>query len=123
VVENILRNVREFPFGTNFKIFGANAHIRRAIYHKKTLNGFCVFKGDASSRRLEYAVPLDKATASNLFHDARGEPWKWDTHRSDLQTIGSYTRSCRCVLDPTNPNDTQRTRLLWEHLKKSNPSI
>ena len=120
-VENILRNVRAFPFGSDFTIFGANAHIRRAIYHKKTLNGFCVFKGDASSRRFEYAVPLDKVTANRLFRDARGQPWRWDTRRSDLQTIGSYTRSCRCVLDPSNADESERSLMLWEHIRANTP--
>ena len=31
--------------------------------------------------------------------DKNRRPWKWDSKRSELQVIGSYTRSCRILSD------------------------
>lgn len=125
-VEETLRDVREFPFGRALTVFGNNAHIRRAIYHQKTaLNGFCVFKGSAEgSRRLRHAVPLTRALAEDLLRDARGKPWLWEKNgRSDLQTIGSYTRSVRCALDPAKPEDAERAQRLWVEIRRHDPDV
>ncbi len=125
-IEDMLQDVRKFPFGKALVAFGHNAHIRRAIYHQKTaLNGFSVFKGSAAgSKRLQRAVPLTRALAEDLFRDARGKPWLWEKNgRSDLQTIGSYTRSVRAVLDAAKREDAERMQRLWDALRRSNPEI
>ena len=92
---------------------GRNAHVRRAEGMSKGCDGFWVFAGSRRSRRLERAVPLDRTLASLLLRDSQGNPWEWPEHRSDLQVIGSYTRSCRCVLDPDRQGHGDRLEALW----------
>ena len=48
------------------------------------------------------AVPVNRRMAERVFRDARGAPWDWED-RTELQEIGSYTRSCRMVIDPNTP--------------------
>jgi hypothetical protein len=80
--------------------FAANAHVRRAEANPRFYDGFCVFRGTRRSRRFERAVPFPRALAAALLRDARGAPWVWPDHRSELQVIGSYTRTIRAVHDP-----------------------
>ena len=44
-----------------------------------------------------------------LFHSE----WIWKSNRTDLQTIGSYTRTCRCVIDPNRQSEQERLDILW----------
>lgn len=120
-IDRVLRDVRQFPFGQNLPVFGANAHILRSIYHKQMLNGFCVFKGTDDSRRFRVAVPLDRALAEDVLRDAQGRPWTWAAHRTELQTIGSYTRSIRCAVDPAQPGEAERADQLWQVIQDANP--
>jgi hypothetical protein len=68
----------------------ANAHVRRARA-RETWDSFWVFKGTRRSQLLATAVLLDRPTADALF----GTTWTWRPNRSELQTIGSYTRTVR----------------------------
>jgi hypothetical protein len=113
-VESMLISVTALPIGADLARAGANAHIRRAIADPGWWNGFWVFKGSANSQRFRLAVPVDRSLASRVFRTASGDPWRWDSHRSDLQTIGSYTRSCRCVIDPSQPGGPERAAQLWQ---------
>jgi hypothetical protein len=70
----------------------SNAHIRRA----RATGGwdsFWVFKGGAGSRLFQRAVPFARAQTEQLF----GATARWPDHRTELQTIGSYTRAVRRV--------------------------
>jgi hypothetical protein len=77
--------------------FAANAHVRRARADPRYYDGFCLFAGGPRSRRFERAIPLTRALAEDLLLDATGAPWRWPPHRSELQVIGSYTRTIRAV--------------------------
>ncbi|MGH2469337.1 MAG: hypothetical protein ACRDGF_04620, partial [Chloroflexota bacterium] len=101
-VEAILPNVRARPAPEEMRRFGANAHIRRALADPRWWDGFWVFAGTVRSGLLRRAVPIGRAEAQLLLRDRAGSPWAWPSARSDLQTIGSYTRTCRCVIDPTS---------------------
>lgn len=113
-VQRVLASVTGLPPGPEIALFGSNAHIRRAIADPALWNRFWVFKGSANSRRLRRAVPVTRRLASRMFRTAAGDPWRWDGHRSELQTIGSYTRSCRCVIDPAQPDGARRAALLGQ---------
>ena len=123
-VEDVLQDVKEFPRGRDFAVFGANAHIRRAAYHPKALNLFWVWKGDPdASLRLPRAVSIDRELAEATLLNARGRPWKWDSGRTDLQTIGSYTRSGRMVIDPGAPGGRARANRLWQAIAARNVDV
>ncbi|MCI0438564.1 MAG: hypothetical protein L0177_05475 [Chloroflexi bacterium] len=93
---------------------GNNAHVRRGLYDAALWDSFWVFRGSERSRRFLRAVPVTRELASRVFTCADGSPWQWDSGRTDLQVIGSYTRSCRCVIDPHKPGHSERARALWE---------
>ena len=94
--------------------FGRNSHVRRGLSGPRLWNGFCVFSGSSQSRRLSKAALLDRDLSNRALTSADGSPWRWEAGRSDLQVIGSYTRSCRCIIDPTLPGHSERSDILWE---------
>ena len=70
----------------------ANAHVRRARA-TGTWDSFWVFRGKKASRRFQKAVRFDKPSATAVF----GDTWRWPANRTELQTIGSYTRAVRRI--------------------------
>jgi hypothetical protein len=68
----------------------ANAHLRRARA-TGVWDSFWVFRGGPGSGFYQRARPFRREEAEALF----GEPWNWRENRSELQTIGSYTRTIR----------------------------
>ena len=67
--------------------------------------------GSGQSRRFEFAVPINREICDRVFRDAKGNPWRWDKN-TELGTISSYTRACRCVLDTGAPDQRERSELL-----------
>ena len=113
-VDGMLRNVTAPPDDVAMDRFRRNSHIRRALSGPGLWDGFCAFSGSSRSRRLSRAAPLHRSLADRVFTSADGSPWRWDAGRSDLQVIGSYTRSCRCVIDPSLPGHRERSDTLWD---------
>jgi putative DNA base modification enzyme with NMAD domain len=70
----------------------ANAHVRRARA-TGIWNSFWVFRGTRRSRLLERAAPITRGELETLF----GDGLRWPSHRTELQTIGSYTRAVRRI--------------------------
>ena len=112
-VDRILRDVVARPDDAAMDRFGRNSHVRRGLSGPGLWDGFCVFAGSSQSRRLSRAARLDRSLADRVLTRADGSPWRWDAGRSDLQVIGSYTRSCRCVIDPALPGHSERSEILW----------
>ena len=113
-----LRNVRARPSESEMARFGGNAHVRRGLSDSSLWDGFWLFGGSSRSRRFERAVPVGREIATATFTSASGWPWRWDGGRTPLQVIGSYTRSCRCVIDPSLPDHSERADTLWEWIKR-----
>ena len=113
-VQGVLRKVTARPDDAALVRFGRNSHIRRGLSDPGLWDGFCLFSGSSRSRRLSRAAPIDRDLADRVLTSADGSPWRWDAGRSDLQVIGSYTRSCRCVLDPALPGHRERSDILWD---------
>jgi len=86
-VDDILADVTADP-GRGW--WDSNAHVRRARA-TGMWDSFWVFKGTTASRLLDRAVRFDRRDATALFDDTL----VWPSHRSELQTIGSYTRAVR----------------------------
>jgi hypothetical protein len=68
----------------------ANAHVRRARA-TGDWDSFWVFRGGPGSGFYERARPFRRDEADRLFEAS----WNWRGSRSELQTIGSYTRTIR----------------------------
>ncbi len=112
-VEEIFANVTERPDETAMARIGRNAHVRRGQTDEQYWDGFWVFTGSQNSRRFEKAVPVTRELCEQVFSAADGTPWRWEGGRTDLQVIGSYTRSCRCAIDPAVPGHQERARRFW----------
>lgn len=69
-----------------------NAHVRRARAHREW-DSFWVFRGTPASGLYARARPFGRSDAEQLF----GDGWNWRPSRTELQTIGSYTRTIRQV--------------------------
>ena len=110
-VESVLADVRSCPSDVRFL---ANAHVRRAQADARYWDGFWLFGGSPRSGLFPRAALVGRAEAELLFRDKDGYPWRWRNGRSELQTIGSYTRSCRCAIDPVL--EPQRARTFWAWL-------
>ena len=73
-----------------------NAHVRRARATGRW-DSFWVFKGDAEmTRAFARAHRFARDEAESVF----GLGWEWRASRTELQTIGSYTRAVRRVDGP-----------------------
>lgn len=70
----------------------SNAHIRRSRA-TGDWNSFWVFKGTRNSRLFARAIPFTRREAITVF----GDGWMWREGRTELQTIGSYTRAIRRI--------------------------
>lgn len=70
----------------------ANAHVRRARA-TGSWDSFWVFRGGPGSGFYERARPFRRQEAERLFE----LPWNWRPNRTELQTIGSYTRTVRPI--------------------------
>jgi Nucleotide modification associated domain 3 len=73
-----------------------NAHVRRARAGAPW-DSFWVFRGGPASRLFQTAVSFTRVEADRVFR--RG--WLWREARTELQTIGSYTRAVRRLEGPT----------------------
>jgi Nucleotide modification associated domain 3 len=72
-----------------------NAHVRRARAGARW-DSFWVFRGDGRSRFFDRAIPFGRGEADHVF----GRTWNWRQGRTELQTIGSYTRAVRRLTGP-----------------------
>ena len=70
----------------------ANAHVRRARA-TGIWDSFWVFRGNGRSRLFKQAIPFGRQEAQQLFTGTM----RWLEHRTELQTIGSYTRAVRRI--------------------------
>lgn len=117
-IKDVLEDVTSRPDGEVLERFGANAHVRRGLSDPALWDRFWVFGGSGGSRRFHRAVPVTRSLANEVFTSADGRPWRWDRDRSDLQVIGSYTRSCRWVIDPAIAGHQERADTLWEWIAR-----
>lgn len=113
-IENVYAGVAEPPAGGAGGRIARNAHVVRAQASGDWAKwgGFHVFTGSERSRRFERAVPVTRELCDAVLRDKDGAPWRWPSHRSDLSIIGSYTRTCRAVLDTSIPEQAERTATL-----------
>lgn len=117
---DILKEVQAEPSGPQLRRFGANAHLRRGASDPVHWDRFWVFGGSQRSQRFRFAVPVTRDLCQRVLRTAAGSHWRWDAGRSDLQVIGSYTRSCRCVIDPSTDEGAARSRAFWDWIAKFN---
>ena len=88
-IDDVLPDVAADP-GAGW--WDGNAHVRRARAHG-TWNSFWIFRGGPASRMLERAVSFEREESTHVF----GDDWLWRAGRTELQTIGSYTRAVRRI--------------------------
>ena len=118
-VESMLKAVREKPNDSALVKFGVNAHVRRGMDDDALWDGFWVFGGSSWSKRFQTTKSITKEICQEVFLGADGQPWKWDEFRTDLQVIGSYTRTCRCLIDPSTVGGGKRARFFWDWIESS----
>ncbi len=116
-IAEILSEVRSEPEAAIFERLGHNAHLRRAINLPGWYDGFYIFRGSDRSHRFDIAQPFGRTEAELYLRDKAGNDWIWKEGRSDLQIIGSYTRTCRCILNPERGlEEVERTREFMENM-------
>jgi hypothetical protein len=69
-----------------------NAHVRRARA-TGSWDRFWVFKGSPKSKLFDRAAPFAREELTTVL----GDRLRWPAHRTELQTIGSYTRAVRRI--------------------------
>jgi hypothetical protein len=120
-LEDILSNVRTKPTPEQLQRFGSNAHVRKGLNDDAHWDGFWVFGGSERSVRFSCAIPVDRQFCDAVLRTASEEPFQWSSHRSELQVIGSYTRTCRVVLDEGNEEHKPRIEVLTAIVNEYNP--
>lgn len=89
-----------------------NAHVKRwLIKPEAESKNFWVLVGSDQSKRFIHAVPFDRNIVQKILLASDGKPIKWDSSKTDLQTIGSYTRSCRIINNPA------RIEIFEDHIR------
>lgn len=88
-IEDVLADVTVDP-GDGW--WDGNAHVRRARA-TGSWDCFWVFKGGPKSALFDLAVPFAHEELTTVF----GDGLRWPEHRTELQTIGSYTRAVRRI--------------------------
>ncbi len=97
-IERIFRDIARKPSQQILSSISGNAHVKRGLCCEQYFDRFWVFKGDkGESSVAETAVPFDRHLADRLLRDAKGNKLSWDCAKSDLQVIGSYTRTCPII--------------------------
>ena len=76
------------------------------------------FRGSKKSRRFYTALKVDRVMVQNVISTADGTAWRWGHGRTDIQVIGSYTRSGRCVIDPEKSKDALRASIFWSYINR-----
>jgi len=61
---------------------------------------------------------VTKSFCDYVFRKSNGDKWDWKENRTDLQVIGSYTRTCRPILNSNIESDHKRINILWEWISK-----
>ena len=116
--DGVLRDVQSEPNISALRSFQRNAHVRRGLSDPKYWDRFWAFQGSERSRRFPYAVPVTPELCQKVFRAAGGSPWRWGGNRTELQVIGSYTRSCRCVIDPSTSDGSVRAKVFWQWVER-----
>ena len=85
--------------------------------------GDWLFAGSGKSRRFDKAVPLNREICDQVFRDINGAPWGWGPTqsgrtRSKSLVIGTYTRTVRCFLDTSRPEEEERAATLRDWIAK-----
>lgn len=111
-IDEILKEVTARLSQDRLAKFKNNAHVKRALVKDRHWDGFWIFRGSRNSRRFNVAVPFTREIAEKVMLDREGRPWKWGRSKTDLQVIGSYTRSCRII------DDEGRMGKLWSYVGK-----
>lgn len=120
-VEDILPNVRSKPTPDQLQRFGANAHVRKGLNDDVHWDGFWVFGGSERSVRFNRAVPVNRHFCDAVLRTANEEMFEWPDHRTELQIIGSYTRTCRVILNEGNEEHRSRIKVLSAVVSEYNP--
>lgn len=98
VLEEVVWDVRTGTPKDEVQTMRRNAHVRR-LDTPLGEPGTAVFRGSSESRLLTKPLRFDRELADRVMRAASGRPWEWRPGRSELQTIGSYTRSVRMIDD------------------------
>jgi len=88
-IEDVVTDVANDP-GEGW--WDRNAHVRRARA-TGSWDCFWVFKGSPASKLFKRAAPFARKELTTVF----GDGLRWPGHRTELQTIGSYTRAVRRI--------------------------
>ena len=111
-------------FDEKFERIKKNAHMLMAqkypefwLYDAEGWKGSWVFSGSVRSRKFTYAVPFDRELACEVMRDKNDMEWTWPENQTELQRIGSYTRSCRIM------EDKLRIDKLYRAIEFYNPDL
>ena len=118
-VDQIVKSVDSRLNSITMERFAINAHVRRAMSELNLWDNFWLFGGSSWSKRFNKAVPVTRELCDQVFLTSTGLNWRWDKKRSDLQVIGSYTRTVRPVIDQSDHSHKSRSRILWNWINEN----
>ncbi|MEJ2249556.1 MAG: hypothetical protein P8Y97_07845 [Candidatus Lokiarchaeota archaeon] len=82
-----------------------NAHYRRYIDEFTEIGDFLIVKGTNKSKRFTYPFKITREFCDLCLRDKDNERYKWNNFKTELQCIGSYTRTIRAVINEENQPD------------------
>lgn len=101
---------------------GRNAHVLRvkadvSLWSDERYK-FWVFRGGTDSVRFRRALKAEWQWLSQIFSDVHGQPWSEKKGQTLLQRVTSYTRTVRCQLDPSVPQQRDAYGCFWEKIQQ-----
>lgn len=106
-IEEVLPKVVARPDDRAVGRFAKNTVVELGV-HAGVWGGEWLFAGSKDgSRRFDKAVPLNREVCEQAFRKANGAPWRWD-RQSETATVASHTRTARCFLDTSDPEEAKR---------------
>ena len=117
-IDQIIKSVNSSLDSLLMDRFAINAHVRRGMSDQNLWDKFWLFGGSSWSKRFNRAVPVTRELCDQVFLTSQGLNWNWDEKRSDLQVIGSYTRTVRPVIDQSDDTQKCRYSTLWSWINK-----
>lgn len=111
-IEKIIKN--KIDIELNSERIKNNAHYKRYIEDNEKEINFFIIASSKNSRRFKKAFEVTKEFCDSCLRMKDGTKFNWDRHKTEIQCIGSSTRTARCHIG--EKKDKERWNNFWNEI-------